>query len=122
MDLEVLEESLEIGRVMLAICIEKEVEIEGIRLEVRNARPHGLAFAPAAAHGQPQHFGARGCGHGAGAVPGAVVHDQHAVQAEGLEPGQHWQDVVRLVMGGKDRGYFHRRVPRFRVAAGWGWP
>jgi hypothetical protein len=101
---QVVQEPLEVGRIVLAVAIQEQVVVEVAPPQAGDAGAQGLPLAAALAGFQAQHFGAFGACDGARPVGGAVVHHQDAVQAVGAEPAQHAAEMVGLVMGGDESG------------------
>ena len=83
---QVIKEPLKVHRIVLAIRIQEEVEIKRVGLQVGDARAQGQALPAPLARFQPQHFGPGGDGHGASGIRGAIIHHQHAMESEGLQP------------------------------------
>ena len=117
-DGEVVQEALQVRWIMLPVRIQEQVEVEGIPPQMGEASPQGLALAAALAGLQSQHLGPCRRRHGAGAITGAVVHHQHPMEPEGPQACKDRGDVVRLIVGGDDRGDLHGRPDRLAATAG----
>ena len=100
MDREVVQEALQVCRVVLPVRVQEQVVVEGVTLQVGEAGPQGLALATAQAGLQPQHLGTCRRRHLPRAIAGAVIHHQHPLKPKGPQALKDRSDVVRLVVSG----------------------